>query len=83
MQYNFAAGKQVDPVFDYQEVREYRWMVMGELKRLAQTRQKLRTVRQLLRLRGVATDISFRDPLPHLARAVQGIVWRLERHRAR
>lgn len=83
MQYSFAAGGQGDPVFDYQEVREYRWMVMGELKHLAQTPHRLQTIRELLRFRGATTDVSFRDPMPHLARAVQGILWRLEQHRAR
>ena len=67
MLYRLALGEHVNPCFTYDVGLEFRWLLFKELQHLAQTPNKARTVRELLRWRHVATNVSFADPLPHLA----------------
>lgn len=50
MLYRLALGRRVEPCFEYEAGTEFRWPLFGEL----------------LRWRGVHTDVSLRDPLPHM-----------------
>ncbi len=67
MQYQTALGGNVDPCFDYELGREFRWLMPEELRHLVMTNNKSQTVRELLRWHNVATEISITDPLPHVA----------------
>jgi predicted ATP-grasp superfamily ATP-dependent carboligase len=66
MQYQMAMGETPRECFDYEVGREFRWLFPGELRHLAQTRNKLRNLRQLLNWRKVSTEVSLTDPMPHL-----------------
>jgi len=64
MLYRLALGERVEPCFTYKVGVEFRWL--GELRYLAQTREKYQTVRELLRWDGVGTEISIQDSMPHI-----------------
>ena len=66
MLYLHAIGEHIEPCFDYELDKEYRW-VIGELRHLVQTPHKSCTLKKLADLRGVETDITWKDPLPSLA----------------
>jgi len=74
MLFRMAIKQHVSPCFHYQIGREFRMLFPGELRHLAQTHHKLRTIRELLKLRGVTTELSFKDPLPHLALLLEALV---------
>ena len=65
MLYQLARGEKVDPRFDYELGKEFRYLWPGELRHLAQTDCKSQTVSDLLRWDNVDTDISLFDPLPN------------------
>jgi predicted ATP-grasp superfamily ATP-dependent carboligase len=64
MLYRLVIGERVEPCFVYEVGVEFRWL--GELRHLAQTSRKCQTVRELLRWHRVGTEISLKDPMPHL-----------------
>lgn len=70
MLYRLALGESVEPAFDYEIGREFRWLMYGELLHLIQTPQKRRTVRELLRWGRVSTDVALTDLLPHLGKVL-------------
>ena len=76
MLYLHAVGEKIEPGFEYELDKEYRW-ITGELRHLFQTPYKSRTLKQLLDREGVETDFTLKDPLPSLvmlAEAVRRVV---------
>jgi predicted ATP-grasp superfamily ATP-dependent carboligase len=67
MLYKLALGEKLEPCFEYRIGLEFRWVLFGEIQHLLKTPQKSKTIRELLRWRGVKTNVDLRDPLPHLA----------------
>jgi predicted ATP-grasp superfamily ATP-dependent carboligase len=67
MLYMLALGERPGSSFEYQLGLEFRWYLLGEFRHLAATSEKVRTLQSLLKWRHVAADVSFSDPLPHLA----------------
>jgi predicted ATP-grasp superfamily ATP-dependent carboligase len=72
MLYQLALGETVDPRFDYNLGIEFRWIMPGELRHFLQTDRKWQTAKELLKWRKVGTEISLRDPLPHVMMAIDG-----------
>ena len=66
MLYQMALGRRVVPCFEYEVNMEFRWVLFGELQHLIQTPRKRAVIRDLMRWRGVHTDISLSDSLPHV-----------------
>ena len=66
MLFQLAIGERVEPCFDYETDQEYRWLLPGELRHLAATSHKMRTLGELLRWKNVGVDVRLRDPLPHV-----------------
>ncbi|MBN1222110.1 MAG: ATP-grasp domain-containing protein, partial [Candidatus Aminicenantes bacterium] len=66
MLYKLALGEQVAPCFAYDVGLEFRWLLYGEILHLMSTRDKGKTIRNLLKTRRFSTNVSLRDPLPHL-----------------
>jgi len=73
MLYRLALGQEISPCFPRQEGIEFRWLD-GERRHLAQTRDKLQTVRELLRWQNVVTDFSLLDPIPHVVGVVSSLL---------
>ena len=71
MLYHLTLGERVEPCFTYKVGVEFRWL--GELRHLAQTQHKYKTIRDLLRWRHVATEISMKDPMPHVMMLVGAV----------
>lgn len=67
MLYQMALGETVKPTFEGLQELEYRWLLFGELRYWLQTREKLKAGLELMRFRGAQTNLSFRDPFPHIA----------------
>jgi predicted ATP-grasp superfamily ATP-dependent carboligase len=64
--WQLAIGDNPAPRFAYPEGIEFRW-TFGELRHLLQTPHKWSTLGKLLRWKNVHTEISLRDPMPHVA----------------
>lgn len=64
--YKLSIGENVEPIFEYKLGKEFRW-IFGELKHLAKTPKKWRTIRNLSKWQNVTTDIFMADPLPTIA----------------
>ncbi|MBT8366201.1 MAG: ATP-grasp domain-containing protein [Deltaproteobacteria bacterium] len=67
MLYQLAVGEPVEPSFNYEIGREFRWFMPGELRHLIQTPHKFQTLGQWMKWRRVSTDFSLSDPLPQAA----------------
>jgi predicted ATP-grasp superfamily ATP-dependent carboligase len=64
--YKLSIGENVEPIFEYKLGKEFRW-IFGELKHLAKTPKKWRTIKDLSKWQNVTTDIFMTDPLPTIA----------------
>ena len=68
--YRMATAQKVEPHFDYEIDVEFRWLLLGEIRHLAQTNRKGAAFRSLMRWKGVRTNVSLSDPLPHAIEAL-------------
>ena len=66
LMYRMALGERVEPAFTYPPGLEFRWS-LGELRHFIQTSNKSDVIRAYTHWRGVTTDLSPTDPMPHLA----------------
>jgi len=64
--YQLALGRRVEPCFEYEVGTEFRWPLFGEIRHLVCSPHKGAVASELLRWRGVHTDVSLSDPLPHV-----------------
>ena len=76
--YKLALPEDVDPVFEYEADREFRWLLPGELRHLSQTHHKLKTLCDLMKWKKVSSEISITDPLPHFMIVIAAIRRRIE-----
>ena len=68
--YKLALGEDPDACFDFEHDLEFRWLLFGELRHLAQAERKSQAIRELLKWDNVSTDFRFTDPLPHVAHLI-------------
>jgi len=73
LQYLMAAGRTIKPCFEFELGKEFRWIFPGELRHLAQTPDKWKTIKTLIKWKNVKTDISIMDPIPHFSMLLDGI----------
>jgi predicted ATP-grasp superfamily ATP-dependent carboligase len=74
MLYRLALGHDVDPVTTYRIGLEFRWLMFGEVRHFFQTERKAETARALTRWRGVTSNVSLADPLPHGAHCLDASI---------
>jgi len=79
MLYRLALGEKVEPCFHYEMGLEFHWLT--EWRHLGQIKNKYQTVGKLLRWRSVATDISLKDPMPHIILFISGLRSLLEKYK--
>ena len=73
LQYLMAAGRTIKPCFEFELGKEFRWIFPGELRHLAQTPDKWKTIKNLIKWKNIKMDISITDPMPHLSMVLDGI----------
>jgi len=73
LQYLITAGERVEPCFEFEVGKEFRWIFPGELRHLAQTPDKWKTIKKLIKWKNVKMGISITDPMPHLSMVFDGI----------
>lgn len=70
--YLIAGGETVKPCFEFEVGKEFRWILPGELRHLAQTPDKWRTIKNLMKWKDVRMDVSISDPIPHVCMMLNG-----------
>jgi len=64
--YRLSIGEKADPIFEYVLDKEFRWLFFSELRYLAATSKKLKTIKDMLRWKDVKTNFSVTDPMPSI-----------------
>lgn len=69
MMYQLALGKKVKLMSEYKEGLRFKWVVCGEIYRVFKSKNKFKVLIDLFRP-NTAWEVSFRDPLPHIAHLI-------------
>ena len=71
--YRQSIGEKVDQKFEYELDKEYRWLFFSELRYLAATSKKWKTIKDMLRWKNVKTNFSITDPMPNIVPILRAV----------
>jgi len=68
-----TTGERVEPCFEFELGKEFRWIFWGELRHLAKIPDKWKTIKNLTKWKNVKTDLSITDPIPYLSMMLDAV----------
>ena len=72
--YKMAMDGDVEPIFEYKTGMKARWLLLGDILWFMGTPNKLKTLPEFLKFRGMGYDVlSFRDPMPAMGVIIEGL----------